>query len=301
MLWLSHIKGFKVWLRLERGLSENTASAYLSDLRKFAAFMESEAGLSNPEKVEAIHIRSYLSLVSSSGLKERTQARITSSIRTFFRYLEDEIRDFESPTDLIEGPRIGRHLPEVLSPAEIDAMMQQIDRSAPEGERNRCILEVLFACGLRVSELTDLKLEDLYLQQEMIRVIGKGNKQRLVPVGSSAIKHLNLYLDQIRRPQAAAKGYESYVFLSRRGRKLSRQSIFLLVKELALRAGITKNISPHTFRHSFATALVDANASLRAVQEMLGHESITTTEIYTHISRERLRETISRYHPRAKK
>jgi len=299
--WITYLKGFKSWLRLERGLSINTISAYSSDIELMAQYLEEELGRLKPNDVKTDDLRKYISFMAQNGVKERSQARVMSSIRQFYRFLEDEIKGLDNPTESLESPRLGRYLPDVLGVDDIEKMLAMIDRSKPEGERNRAMLEVLFACGLRVSELVNLRFQDLFLDQEVIRVLGKGNKERLVPIGGSAIHHLKIYIEHIRRKQEAAKGHDVYVFLNKNGRKLSRQMIFLIVRDLAARAGIKKHISPHTFRHSFATALVDADANLRAVQQMLGHESITTTEIYTHLSREKLRDTLLKHHPRAKK
>lgn len=297
--WTSYHRGFLAWLRMERRLSVNTLQAYGSDLEKLALWAESERDCSAPVRVDSEILRAYLRSIADSGLSERSQARALSSLRSFFIYLEGEIPGFTNPTESLEGPRLGRYLPEVLSPKEVQQIIDNIDRSQPEGERNKAIIELLFACGIRVSELTGLSFSDLFLKHDMIRVRGKGDKERLVPIGRSANKQLTIYIESVRKLQKATKQADDIVFLNRRGGKLSRQMIYIIVRKLAAEAGIRKKIGPHTFRHSFATALVNADASLRAVQEMLGHESITTTEIYTHLSRQKLEETLSKHHPRS--
>lgn len=251
----------------------------------------------SPAQITLEDLQNFVRWVAELGMTQTSQARIISGIRTFYRYcLLEEIATAD-PTLLLEAPKLQRKLPDVLTYAEIESIFEQIDRSTPEGERNRAILEVMYSCGLRVSEVVELKLSQLHLDVGFIRVVGKGNKERLVPIGDSAIKHIHLYCDGVRRMMSIKKGEEDVVFLNRRGRRLTRVMIFLILKDLVQKAGIHKNISPHTFRHSFATHLVEGGADLRAVQEMLGHESITTTEIYTHLDREFLRSTLQAFHP----
>lgn len=296
MGWQSAITDYVNFLRLEKSLSDNSTYAYRSDMEKFRSYAEA-LGL-EPESVEPDQIRDFLASLHDLGLNKRSQSRILSAIRGFFKYLQlEEVVDVD-PTELIESPKIGRKLPEVLSVEEIDAMEAVIDLSRPDGHRNRAIIEVLYSCGLRVSELISLRLTDLFFDDGYIRVIGKGNKERLVPIGTKAIKELQLYLAQRSGIQTRIdSGFTNIVFLNRLGRGLSREMVFMIVKKCARMAGIERSISPHTLRHSFATHLVEGGADLRAVQEMLGHESIQTTEIYTHLDKEFLRATILKFHP----
>ncbi|MDR2937969.1 MAG: site-specific tyrosine recombinase XerD [Prevotellaceae bacterium] len=298
MNWDEAIADFLTYLRLEKSLSEKTLTAYGSDVEKLHTFMEGEYFL-QPQQVQHKHVEQFLAHLYDSGLNSRSQARVLSGVKAFFKYLLIEDVVDANPTQQIDGPKIGRKLPEVLSVAEIESMMAAIDLSKAEGHRNKAMLEMLYSCGLRVSELVGLQLSNLYLDKSFLRVVGKGNKERLVPIGAKAIKALTLYLEK-RRTLRVKKEHDNIVFLNRLGAKLSTVMVFLIVKDLAEKAGITKNISPHTFRHSFATHLIEGGADLRAVQEMLGHESITTTEIYTHLDREYLKEAILLYHPRAK-
>lgn len=298
MAWDSYINGFKAWLQLEKSLSPNSVSAYLRDVRKLEAF-GSDQKLS-PKSVTRKNLEEFVSWLHEQRTSDRSQARIISGIRSFFSYLVMENERDDDPTELLEGPKLTQKLPHFLSIDEIDALFAAIDHSKDEGMRNRAMLETLYGCGLRVSELINLKLSNLHLEVEFVKVIGKGSKERLVPIGASAIKHLKLYLDSVRNQVEIKKGHEDFVFLSKRGTKLSRVTVFTLIKELALAAGIKKSVSPHTFRHSFATHLLEGGADLRAIQQMLGHESITTTEIYTHLDREYLRQTIEQFHPRYK-
>ena len=298
MLWSASINGFKQYMLLERSMSVHSVDAYLADVQKLADFLLVSYPTVLPEKVELNHIEQFLGFLHDLGLSARTQARILSGIRAFYRYLilEDEIKI--DPTELIEGPKIGHKMPEVLSFAEIEKTLDLIDLSKPQGTRNRAIIETLYACGLRVTELVGLRISNLYLDIGFVKVIGKNNKERIVPIGQSAIKHIKLYLDHVRIHMPYKDSYASDVlFLNRRGTQLSRVMIFNIVKEAIRNAGIEKTISPHTFRHSFATHLVEGGADLRAVQEMLGHESIVTTEIYTHLDINYLRETILSFHP----
>ncbi|HEX2536221.1 MAG TPA: site-specific tyrosine recombinase XerD [Chitinophagaceae bacterium] len=297
MSWLPYKKGFKAYLQLERSLSDHSIQAYLADLEKFTSWMEATGTVKPPASVELADLQGFIRSVAELGLTQASQARIISGIRAFYRYclLEDLVS--ADPTALLEAPKLKRTLPDILSFDEIEQLIGQIDLSTPEGGRNKAILETLYSCGLRVSEVVNLKLSQLYLDVGFIRVVGKGNKERLVPVGSSAVKYIQLYRQTIRVHTPVQPGEEDILFLNRRGRRLTRVMIFLIIKDLAKKAGISKSISPHTFRHSFATHLVEGGADLRAVQEMLGHESITTTEIYTHLDREFLRKTLKDYHP----
>ena len=297
MSWKQSIKEFKSYLRIERSLSDNTIDSYLRDIQKLANFSE-EKDLTELQITKA-EVKEFISEINKEGISARSQSRIISGIKAFYKYLilEDYLK--VNPTELIESPKIGMKLPDTLSIEEIDSLISAIDLSHPQGERNRAILEVLYSCGLRVSELTSLKLSNIRFKEGYVKVVGKGNKERFAPIGSSAIKFLNIYLKEIRNHQDIKKGSEDIVFLNRRGNKLTRVMIFTIIKQLAEKIGMKKKISPHTFRHSFATHLIEGGADLRAIQEMLGHESITTTEIYTHLDREYLREAIMQFHPRA--
>ena len=297
-VWISAKQRFKQYLQLERSLSINSVEAYLSDLEKYQLWMES-LGFDNPLLMDQKRIQLFPQWISDLGFQATSQARIISGVRAFYKFLVMEDSLLESPADFLEPPKTGRKLPVVLSEQEIDAMVGAIDRSTGEGERNVAMLETLYSSGLRVSELVGLKLTQIHPQEGFLQVIGKGNKERLVPVGARALKHIRLYVDQVRVHVNIQAAHRDVVFLSKRGGALSRQSVFLLIKAMALKAGVRKNISPHTFRHSFATHLVEAGADLRAVQEMLGHESITTTEIYTHLDRNYLADTLLKYHPRS--
>lgn len=301
MDWKSAMSGFKAYLMLERSLSANSIQAYLSDVEKLAVFAEHNGQKTNPVQTDFELLRLFIFNLNEMGIGERSQARIISGIRAFYKYLMLENLIADDPSEMLEGPKLGRKIPEVLSYDEIDAMLRTIDLSLPNGHRNWAILETLYACGLRVSELIELKLSNYYPNIGFVKVIGKNNKERIVPIGDAAIKHIQLYLDNERSAKNISKGFENYVFLNRRGKKLTRVMVFYIIKEAASKAGITKTISPHTFRHSFATHLVEGGADLRAVQEMLGHESITTTEIYTHLDNQYLRDTIMNFHPRNQK
>jgi integrase/recombinase XerD len=298
-MWEAYIKGFKAYLQLERSMSGNTIEAYLHDvsmLRDY--FLQEEKNLA-AEHVELKHLQQFLIYINSLELSAGSQARVLSGIKSFFRYLllEDVIK--KDPTALLEAPKLKRSLPVFLSIDEIEQLFAVIDHSTPEGQRNRAMLETLYSCGLRVSELINLCISNLYLDIGFIRVIGKGNKERLVPIGGKAVQQIKLYKDHIRSHLKTIKpGFEDILFLNRRGAALSRVMVFLILKDLTQKAGIKKNIHPHVLRHSFATHLVEAGADLRAVQEMLGHKSITTTEIYTHLDRTYLRSTLEKYHPR---
>jgi integrase/recombinase XerD len=296
MTWPQTRQGFRAWMMLERSLSGNTVDGYLNDLDKLIRYMEPAGVL--PAMVTREHLENFLVELGELGIGARSQARLISAIRTFYRYLLLEDQVSEDPTALIDGPRLPRKLPDTLSQADIEKLLGVIDLSTPEGMRNRAILETLYGCGLRVSELTELRISHCYLDLGFVRVTGKGDKERLVPMGGAAIRRIRDYLQHTRVHVPIKPGEEDLVFLNRRGSRLSRVMIFTIVKESAALAGIRKSISPHTFRHSFATHLVEGGADLRAVQDMMGHESITTTEIYTHLDRKYLRETLERFHPR---
>jgi integrase/recombinase XerD len=297
--WRSAIKGFQAYLKLEKSLSDNSIEAYSRDIEKLYQFSDLQAVKLKPELITLTDLRGFINWINELGMIPSSQARILSGIKAFYKYLvmEDIIRT--DPSELLESPKIRRKLPDTLSYEEINKIIAALDLSKPEGMRNKAILETLYGSGLRVSELTELKLSNLYLDIEFIKVTGKGNKERLVPIGSEAIKALKIWIENVRVHNPIKRGEEDYVFLNRRGTRLSRQIIFLTIKGLAEIIGLKKKISPHTFRHSFATHLVEGGADLRAVQEMLGHESITTTEIYTHLDREYLKSTISQFHPRS--
>jgi integrase/recombinase XerD len=296
-MWDPYKKGFKAFLQLERSLSDNSVEAYLRDIEKLTQFLQEKNNVLSPANVTLPDLQQFIRWVSELGMTPTSQARIISGIRSFYKYCLIENIVTKDPTTLLEAPKLKRALPDVLTFEEIEAIIAQIDLSKPEGGRNKAILETMYSCGLRVSEVVNLKLSALYLDVGFIRVTGKGDKERLVPIGDSAVKYITIYKRDIRVHVPAKKGHEDILFLNRRGARLTRVMIFLLLKDLVKKAGITKNISPHTFRHSFATHLVEGGADLRAVQEMLGHESITTTEIYTHLDREFLRDTLQRFHP----
>ncbi len=300
MSWQSYIKGFRSYLKLEKSLSENSVEAYLRDVDKFVRYMDLEGLKLTVDEVKLEHLESFIKWINEIGMDAHSQARIISGMRAFYKYLMMEDVLSVNPTELLITPRLSRKLPDTLNIDEINALIDSIDQSTPEGVRNKAMLETLYGCGLRVSELVGLKISDLFMDVEYIKVIGKGNKERLIPIGSQAIKFINIYLDTIRVHVSPKKGEEDIVFLNRRGSRLSRVMVFLIIKDCAARAGLKKTISPHTFRHSFATHLIEGGADLRAVQEMLGHASITTTEIYTHLDRDFLRSTIMQYHPRYK-
>lgn len=285
-------------MRLERSMSENTIDAYLHDVALFYAYCHRELNAPDVTQVTREHLQGFLEHINQLELSAATQSRVLSGIKSFFRYLLLENLLQTDPTELLEAPKLRRTLPDFLSIAEIDQLFATIDHSTPEGQRNRAMLETLYSCGLRVSELIQLSLSNLYLDVGFIRVIGKGNKERLVPIGQTAITQIRLYREHTRPAVKVKPGSEDILFLSRRGTALSRVMVFLVLKDLTKKAGIKKNIHPHVLRHSFATHLVEAGADLRAVQQMLGHKSITTTEIYTHLDRSYLRSTLEKYHPR---
>ena len=298
MDWKSAIAGFKSYLQLERSLSEHSVAAYVKDISQFNQFIIEKK--SDPTKIKEKHIESFLHEISKQGKSAGSQARMLSGIKAFYKYLllENEIK--KAPTELIEAPKTSRKLPDVLAYDEIAQIISAIDLSKPEGTRNKAIIETLYSCGLRVSELVNLKISDLHFNEGFVRVTGKGDKQRLVPIGESAIRYITIYKDEVRNHLKIQPEFSDHLFLNNRGKSISRNMIFMIVKRLAQEAGIKKKVSPHTFRHSFATHLMEGGADLRAVQEMLGHESITTTEIYTHLDKSFLRETVMKYHPRFK-
>jgi integrase/recombinase XerD len=297
-MWTSLIRQFRHHLKLERSLSENSIDAYTRDVEKLAAFSEREFPETGPLTLELEHLRRFVNALAKLEVSAYTQARIISGIKAFYRFLMYEDRIKEDPSQLLEAPKLGRKLPDTLSFQEIEQLLEAIKLSSPEGHRNRAMLEMLYSSGLRVSELVELKKSQIFDEVGFLKVVGKGNKERLVPIGKDALKYLKLYEEHVRVHQVPARGHEEYVFLNRRGQKLTRVMVFLIIKKAAEEAGIHKNISPHTFRHSFASHLIEGGADLRAVQEMLGHESITTTEIYTHLDRDYLRQVLTDFHPR---
>ncbi|MCE2844144.1 MAG: hypothetical protein RLZZ328_283 [Bacteroidota bacterium] len=299
--WDIYKKGFKAFLQLEKSLSVHSVEAYLRDIDKFAQYLYDEVGAIGPAEVSLKHLQSFIQTIGKLEMAPSSQARIISGIKSFFKYCLLEQIITVNPTTLLPTPKIQRKLPDVLSFEEIEQLINAIDLSKPEGGRNKAILEVMYSSGLRVTEAINLKISSLYLDVGFIRVIGKGDKERLVPIGSDAIKYIKLYKETMRVHQTPAKDCDDILFLNNRGKALSRVMIFYIIKDLIQKTGIQKTISPHSFRHSFATHLVEGGADLRAVQEMLGHESITTTEIYTHINREYLRDTLDRFHPAFKK
>ena len=299
MSWNTYIKQFQTYLTLERSLSKHTIEAYIRDINKLIDYLDVKQISKNPKQLTSNDISSFIQWIAQSGVSTTTQARILSGTKAFYKYLALEEIIENDPTSLIESPKKGLTLPQTLSHEEIVKIIQHIDLSHPQGQRNKAILETLYGCGLRVSELIELKLSHWYRKDGFIKVVGKGQKERLIPIGQITQDVLSIYVDQIRCHQVIEKPFKDHIFLNRRGRKLSRVMIFNIVKDSAEKSGIKKSISPHSFRHSFATELIKRGADLRAVQEMLGHESITTTQIYTHIDREQLRESIMSYHPRS--
>jgi integrase/recombinase XerD len=296
-MWEAYKNGFKAYLQLEKSLSENSVEAYLHDVEKLTTFLEHTGNKLQPATIQLQNLESFIEWISKLGMLPGSQARIISGLKSFFKYCLTEQIISADPSALLEAPKLKRSLPDILHFNEIEQIIGKIDLSKPEGGRNKAILETLYSCGLRVTELVNLRMSCLYLDVGFIRVIGKGDKERLVPIGSEAIKFINIYKNEIRVHIAIKPGKEDILFLNRRGSQLTRVMIFLIIKSLTKKAGITKNISPHTFRHSFATHLVEGGADLRAVQEMLGHESITTTEIYTHLDRQFLKDTLQQFHP----
>lgn len=296
-MWQPYKKGYKAWLQLEKSLSNNSVEAYLRDIDKLTDFLQITNASKNPSEISLKDLQQFIKWIGELGMTPTSQARIVSGIRSFFKFCLTEQIIFLDPSILLETPKVKRALPDVLSFTEIENVINQIDLSKTEGGRNKAILETMYSCGLRVSEVINLRISCLYLDVGFIRVIGKGDKERLVPIGSDAIKFISIYKNNIRSQIQPKNSFEDILFLNKFGKSISRTMIFYIIKDLALKANITKNISPHTFRHSFATHLVEGGADLRAVQEMLGHESITTTEIYTHLDRDYLRSTLGQFHP----
>ncbi len=299
MNWEEGKKGFENYLKLEKSLSQNSIAAYINDLSKLIAYLDKNHSKVNPLKVKLEHLKGFIAWLNEREISPRTQARTISGIKSFYKYLLIEGKISSDPTALVESPRIGRKLPDILSMEEIDNLIEAVDLSKSEGQRNKAMLETLYSCGLRVSELVGLKITNLFFEQGFIKVEGKAGKERLVPVSGRAVDEVGRYLTGYRKKLNVAKDSENILFLNRRGKKLSRVMIFTIIKNLADKIGLKKSISPHTFRHSFATHLINGGADLRAVQEMLGHESILTTEIYTHLDREYLKSTIQQFHPRS--
>ena len=297
LVWDVYKRGFKSYLQLEKSLADNSVEAYLRDIDKLTQYLLQVSGKKKPDEIRLKELQEFIKWVAELGMTPSSQARTISGIKAFYKYCLLENISEVDPTTLLEAPKLKRALPDILSFGEIDAIISQIDLSKPEGGRNKAILETMYSCGLRVTETVNLKISQLYLDVGFIRVIGKGDKERLVPIGSSAIQYINIYKNEIRVHRQPKAGNDDILFLNGRGTKLSRVMIFLIIKDLVRKAGIKKTVSPHTFRHSFATHLVEGGADLRAVQEMLGHESITTTEIYTHLDREFLRKTLEKFHP----
>ena len=297
-VWEAYIKGFKAYLQLERSMSDNTVEAYLHDVVMLRDYMQMEQASVDISSLQLTHLQQFITHIHELELAAGTQARILSGIKSFFGYLTLEEIITKDPTELLEAPKLKRTLPSFLSVYEVDQLFAAIDMSTPEGQRNRAMLETMYSCGLRVSELVQLTISHLYLDIGFVRVVGKGNKERLVPIGGEAARQIELYRSYVRTQMNPKSGNEDILFLNRRGGQLSRVMVFLILKDLTAKCGFKKNIHPHTLRHSFATHLVEAGADLRAVQEMMGHKSITTTEIYTHLDRGFLRQTLEKYHPR---
>jgi integrase/recombinase XerD len=297
MKWLNALQDYQYYLRIEKGLSKNSIEAYSRDVKKLIGFLEINNMAVSPIFISDEEVKQFMYEIAKE-LNARSQARLLSGLRNFFNYLIFEDYRNDNPTSLLEAPKIGRKLPDILAVNEIDSLINSIDLSTNEGERNRTIIETLYSCGLRVSELISLKISDLFFDEGFIRVVGKGNKQRFVPINTQTQKYITLYQNTIRKHIAIQKGFEDTLFLNRRGKQLTRVMIFIIVKKLAEKAGIHKNISPHTFRHSFATHLLERGANLLAIQQMLGHESITTTEIYMHLDKRFLKEVMTKFHPR---
>ena len=298
-MWEYEIIEYKNFLKLERSLSENSISAYTNDIKKFIQFLEIKNIQVNCNEVSSKTISNFLIYIYELEISSHTQARIISGLKSFFSYLLIEEKIFINPMELVESPKLIRKLPDTLTFENIEKILKEIDLSTYEGTRNRAIIETLYSCGLRVSELVGLSIQNLFLDIGFIKVLGKGSKERLVPIGKHAVKYISIYVKEYRNSMKIKDGHEGFLFLNRYGRKLSRNMIFIIVKDLSKKIGLNKNISPHTFRHSFATHMIEGGADLRAVQEMLGHESITTTEIYTHLNKDYLREVVKEFHPRS--
>ncbi|WP_424963621.1 site-specific tyrosine recombinase XerD [Ekhidna sp.] len=299
MSWSTYTKQFKSYLKLERSLASNSVDAYLADISKLQQFFEIKERDVPPTKVVQQDLVDFLEFINELGMSAYTQARMVSGLKAFFRFLVYEEVITKDPSELIEAPKLGRKLPDTLDLPEIEELFSTIDMSTPEGQRNRAMLETLYSSGLRVSELISLKISNIHEDIGFLRIIGKGSKERLVPIGRSALKHIKIFRDEVRIHIVVKQGFEDHLFITKRGKAISRVMVFMIIKDLAAKIGLKKNISPHTFRHSFATHLIEGGADLRAVQEMLGHESITTTEIYTHLDRDYLKQVITQYHPRS--
>ncbi len=299
MKWDESKKSYENYLKLEKSLSSNSIAAYINDINKLTEFLGKNYRKAGPDKVKLHHLKKFVEWLNERGVSPRTQARTISGIKSFYKYLLIEGKITSDPTALLESPKIGRKLPDVLSMEEIDELIDAVDLNKPEGQRNKAMLETLYSCGLRVSELVNLKITNLFFDDGYVKIEGKAEKERLVPVSSRAVEEIEKYIRDYRDGLKIHKESENIVFLNRRGKKLSRVMVFTIIKNLAEKINLNKKISPHTFRHSFATHLINGGADLRAVQEMLGHESILTTEIYTHLDRDYLRDTIHQYHPRS--
>lgn len=299
MTWENHIKSYKRYLKVDRSLSDNSVRAYLQDVNKLIQFLDIRKIDLGPEALESSHIRDFVEFIHELGVSPYSQARLISGLRSFYKYMNYDHQLETDPMALIEAPKLGRKLPDTLDVHEIDLLLEAIDMSTPEGQRNRAILETLYSSGLRVTELIELKISNIFEDMGFLRVLGKGSKERYVPIGRQALKFINLYRQHVRNHLTIKPDQEDFLFLNRRGSRLSRVMIFIIIKDLAAAINLGKNISPHTFRHSFATHLIEGGADLRAVQEMLGHESITTTEIYTHLDREYLQQVMKEFHPRS--
>ncbi len=299
MNWAESKKGYETYLRLEKSLSQNSVSAYVNDISKLISFAKEHYPTNTPDTLKLAHLRKFVEWMNEKGVSPRTQARTISGTKSFYKFLLLEEIVANDPTSLLESPKIGRKLPDILNDSEINRLIESVDLAKPEGLRNRAILETLYSCGLRVSELVNLRISNLHFEQEFIKISGKGEKERLVPISKRAIEDIKKYMVGYRKKLKIDKSNENILFLNRRGKKLSRVMIFNIIKGLGAKIKLEKSISPHTFRHSFASALVKGGADLRAVQEMLGHESILTTEIYTHLDKEFLKDTVNKFHPRA--
>lgn len=299
MAWDIYIQEYENYLKLERSLSGNSIEAYVHDVIKLRQFLEITNSDLNPLQITVMELQNFIEYINDLGMTPHSQARIISGLKSFYKFLVYEGELDKDPTTLLEAPKLGRKLPDTLNIHEIDKIFEAIDHSSPQGMRNRAMLETLYSSGLRVSELVNLKMANILFDVGFLRVVGKGNKERLVPIGREALKFINIYREEVRVHQEIQPGHEAFLFLNRRGKQLTRQMIFITIKDLVAASGLQKKVSPHTFRHSFATHLIEGGADLRAVQEMLGHESITTTEIYTHLDRDYLKQVIQEFHPRS--
>lgn len=299
MNWVESKKGYESFLRLEKSLSQNSVSAYINDINKLVSFLEDNYTGLSPQMVKLMHLRKFVEWMNEKGVSPRTQARTISGIKSFFKYLLMEDAVDSDPTTLLESPKVGRKLPDILSDSEINSLIEAVDLAKPEGLRNKAMVETLYSCGLRVSELVNLRVSDLHFDEEYVRILGKSEKERLIPINKQAMEDITNYIKDYREKLSIDSDSEDILFLNRRGKQLSRVMIFTIIKNLAKKINLDKNISPHTFRHSFASQLIDGGADLRAVQEMLGHESILTTEIYTHLDKEYLKNSVNKHHPRS--